>query len=260
MSGSLFAYSSVSHRFQSELPALYVPEGFAPETALELPSDELQHLRALRLRPGDRMLLLDGRGHRTTALLEAVDKRSAVARTGPVIFDGVGAGPYIALSFGLLADKSRLEWCIEKCVELGVRHFIPLETERSEGRMQRSRLERVAIAALKQSQRAWLPEIDEPSRVGALAAHRRDVDRFYICHESAPLDAALVSMLHGDEPGRVLIAVGPEGGFSDREVQEMVAMNGALVSLGDARLRAETAAIAAVTLVQMTMARARPEE
>jgi 16S rRNA (uracil1498-N3)-methyltransferase len=241
----------VAHRFHSDLPALFVPEGFTAESPLTLPTDEAQHVRALRLREGAGVLLLDGRGGRARATIERFDRRGTIVRTGPVSFDGAETGPYIALSYGLLADKSRIEWCIEKGVELGVRQFLPLETERSEGHLHRSRLERVAIAALKQSQRSWLATIEEPAGVSALAARAGEFDRVYLCHESAPLESALASRLVADRPQRTLVAIGPEGGFSEREVEELAAAGAVVVSLGDARLRAETAAIVAVALVRM---------
>lgn len=246
--------------FASDLSAFYIPEGFEPDTSIELSSDEAQHLRALRLREGEHVLLLDGHGHRSTSTVERTDKRSAVVRTGSVAFDGAEAGPYIALSFGLLADKSRIEWCIEKSVELGVRQFLPLETERSEGRLHRSRLERVAVAALKQSQRSWLPEIGEPAGLARLIEFAEDFDRMYVCHESASDASTLAALVGAENPRRALIAIGPEGGFSEQEIATLAKAGGEIVSLGDARLRAETAAIAAVAIVRLMGSNATASE
>jgi 16S rRNA (uracil1498-N3)-methyltransferase len=241
----------VNHRFDSDLPALYVPEGFAEGASIALAPDEAQHARALRLREGSSVLLLDGKGHRASGSIERVEKRGMVVRCGAVSFDGAEAGPYIALSFGLLADKSRVEWCVEKGVELGVRQFLPLESERTEGRLHRGRLERVAIAALKQSQRSWLPTIDEPLSVAALAARLDGLGRVYVCHESAPLENVLAARLVAERPSRALVVIGPEGGFSDSEVETLAHAGCEIVSLGDTRLRAETAALVGVALVSM---------
>jgi 16S rRNA (uracil1498-N3)-methyltransferase len=241
----------VSARFHSDIPALFLPAAVASGEAVALPQDEAQHLRALRLREGDRVLLLDGRGTRALAMVERIDRRSAVVRTADVIFDGAQTGPYIALSFGLLADRSRLEWVVEKGVELGVGVFLPLETERSEGFAHRGRLERVAIAALKQSQRSWLPAIEEPSSIASLAERFGSFDGVFVCHESAPLERSLAGRLLADPPARALVVIGPEGGLSEREVGALAAAGAEVVSLGDARLRAETAAIAAVAVVRL---------
>jgi 16S rRNA (uracil1498-N3)-methyltransferase len=237
--------------FRSDLPALFVPDGFAESAPVALPADEIQHVRALRLRVGQSVLLLDGRGGRSEALIEGIDKRAVVVRAGPVVFDASETGPYIALSYGLLADKSRAEWCVEKGVELGVRQFLPVETERSEGHPHRSRLERVAVAALKQSQRSWLPTIEEPVAVTRLVDRFGEFDRIYVCHETASLDRSLADRLLAERPHRTLVAIGPEGGFSEREIAGLADAGAQIVSLGDARLRAETAAIVAVALVQM---------
>lgn len=223
----------------------------AEGASIALASDEAQHARALRLREGSGVVLLDGKGHRAIGAIEHAGKRDMVVRCGAVSFDGAEAGPYIALSFGLLADKSRVEWCVEKGVELGVRHFLPLATERTEGRLHRGRLERVAIAALKQSQRSWLPTIDDAVSVAALAERVGEFGRVYVCHESAPLEGALATLVARERPRRALVVIGPEGGFSDGEVETLVRAGCEIVSLGDARLRAETAAIVGVALVSM---------
>lgn len=244
-------FALVSHRFHSDLPALYVSDGFESGASVLLSQEEALHARALRLRQGSGVVLLDGRGQRAIGEIERLEKRETVVRCGAVSFDGAETGPYIALSFGLLADKARIEWCVEKGVELGVRHFLPLECERSEGHLHRSRLERVAIAALKQSQRSWLPVIEEPTSVAALVSRFGDYGRTFVCHESAPLERSLARLLVAEAPGRALVAIGPEGGFSQREVELLAEKGGTVVSLGDARLRAETAALVAVALVRM---------
>lgn len=241
----------MNHRFYSDFPAFHLPDGFEPGASIALPSEEAQHARALRVREGSRVLLLDGRGHRSIGEIERVEKRGTVVRVGPVSFDGAEPGPYIALSFGLLADKSRLEWCVEKGVELGVGRFLPLDTERTEGRLHRSRLERVAVAALKQSQRSWLPALDEPIDVATLASRSSEFGKVFVCHESAPIEHALADRLVTTAPERALVVIGPEGGLSEGEVEALIGAGGEVVSLGETRLRAETAALVAVALVRM---------
>jgi 16S rRNA (uracil1498-N3)-methyltransferase len=165
-------------------------------------------------------------------------------------FDEGERAPYIVLALGILSDKSRFEWALEKAVELGAAGFIPLRSERTEGRFNRERAERIAIAALKQSQRRYLPVLDEPVALPDLLGRLDEYDLALLCHESAPADATVRSLLGETPPaGRILILIGPEGGFSPAEVDAARMASARIVSLGEARLRSETAAIVALALV-----------
>jgi 16S rRNA (uracil1498-N3)-methyltransferase len=237
-------------RFRSETPALYHPLAVVAGQLLRLPEEESRHVRSLRLQRGDRVLLLDGQGGRASASIDEIEKSAVVLRVESVLLDEAEGLPYIALGVGILSDRSRYEWCIEKGVELGAREIIPMVTERSEGHFKGERARRVAIAALKQSQRSFLPVILEPLSFAALFDRFPLFDRIYLCHESASDDRSLARFLKGSPaPARTLILIGPEGGFSDAEVSSAADVSATVVSLGDARLRAETAALAALVLV-----------
>lgn len=235
--------------FHSSLPALYLPERPAEGELLELPEEEARHLKALRLHPGDPLLLLDGRGGRTRATVERIERRGAVLRAGTTVLDGEEGRPYIVLAIGQLADRSRFEWVVEKGVELGAREIVPLVTARSEGRFQADRAGRIAVAALKQSQRSFLPQITPPVPFAAMLERVGEFDRVFICHESAPIgDAMGRFLLSSPLYGRILILIGPEGGFTSDEVEAARDASALVVSLGESRLRAETAALAALVL------------
>jgi 16S rRNA (uracil1498-N3)-methyltransferase len=237
-------------RFQSDIAALYLPAELSADRSVELPEEEARHVRALRLRVGDPLVLLDGRGGRTDALIERIDRRGVGIRIRQRVLDEADGRPYIALGIGLLSDKARLEWVIEKGVELGVREIIPLSTERSEGRFNLDRAMRIAIAALKQSQSSFLPAIADPAPLTGIYDRMPGFGRTFICHESAPGESSLARFLISSPAvGPTLLLIGPEGGFSDAEVRGAIDASAHVVSLGDARLRAETAALVALTLV-----------
>jgi 16S rRNA (uracil1498-N3)-methyltransferase len=163
--------------------------------------------------------------------------------------DGEEGRPYIVLGIGQLADKSRFEWLVEKGVELGVREIVPLVTARSEGRHQGERAGRIAIAALKQSQRSFLPDIAAPVSLAAMLERLPGFDQAFICHESAPIgDAMGRFLLSSPLYGRIAILIGPEGGFTPEEAEAARGASAQVVSLGSSRLRAETAALAALVL------------
>lgn len=236
--------------FDPSVPALYLPRQFAAGDLVTLPAEEERHARALRLREGDRVLLLNGDGLRASASVESLGRRDTSVRIDRTVLDGAEGRPYIVVAIGVLSDKSRFEWAVEKSVELGAREIIPIRTERSEGRIQAERLHRVAVAAMKQSQRSYLPRIPEPVSIGGLAERFGGFDRSFLCHESAPPEQTIARCLRdGASAQRILIMVGPEGGFSEQEAEQAREAGAAVVSLGHARLRAETAAIAALALV-----------
>ena len=227
-----------------------MPAELSADRLVELPEEEARHVRALRLHPGDPVLLLDGRGGRGDGVIERIDRRGVGVRIRQRVLDEADGRPYIALGIGLLSDKARLEWIIEKGVELGVREIIPLSTERSEGRLNLDRAMRIAIAALKQSQSSFLPVIADPVPLMGMYDRLSGYDRTFICHESAPEESSLARFLISSPPSRsTLLLIGPEGGFSDAEVRGAVAASASVVSLGGTRLRAETASLVALALV-----------
>lgn len=155
----------------------------------------------------------------------------------------------ILLIQGLIAQPSRWEFLLEKATELGIRSIQPITTERTEREsfnMERS--ERILRAAVKQTKRARMPELRELSSFStALSDAIKKGRKVLLLHEAADSASTLSrSMLESDS---LAIIVGPEGGFSDFEV-EMASKSGAqILSLGPRRLRAETAAIAALAIL-----------
>jgi 16S rRNA (uracil1498-N3)-methyltransferase len=236
-------------QFEPGTPALYLNHRPLAGEVIPLPEEEERHVRALRLRPGDPLLLLDGQGGRTRAVVEGIDRKNVLVRAGATVLDEAEGRTYIALGLGILSDRSRFEWIVEKGVELGAREIIPLVTGHSEGRFNAGRAERIAVAALKQSQRAFLPEIPSPLSFDTMLARAGEFDRLIVCHESAPLADSLVRALDASRGARrIALLVGPEGGFTGGEIDAARDRGAMIVSLGDARLRAETAALVALAL------------
>src|SRR5262245_48867672 len=199
--------------FNSNIPPFFMPERPEAGAPASLPDPEAQHARALRLKPGDEVLLLDGGGARTTAVVEQLDRKKAALRIGETVLDGGESGPYIVVAVGILSDRARFEWLVEKAVELGAREIIPLVTERSEGRIHMERAQRVAVAALKQSQRSYLPIIAGPALLASVAD--MSVTTGYVCHEAAAPGDTLAGFLRSrPAAGSILLLIGPEGGFS----------------------------------------------
>ena len=227
----------------------YVPPGHISGNQVVLPDDEARHaVRVLRHQPGDEIVAVDGLGGRHRVRLDVADKKAAL---GTIVHTehGVGEPAYeLTMAVGLLKNASRFETFVEKAVELGVTEIVPVTSARTEkGRMKESRLHNVLVAAMKQSGRSRLPRLAPVTPFSDMLMASSDGLRL-CCHESAtaPVLDALSTPF-----ARVSVLIGPEGGFSNDEVEQAQAAGWSLASLGPRRLRAETAAIAACTAVQL---------
>jgi 16S rRNA (uracil1498-N3)-methyltransferase len=220
---------------------------FAPDLAgptYTLPEDESKHaVRVLRLGVGDAVELVDGRGGRyTAAVADANPKRCQLritehATTAPrSYFTHVAVAP--------TKNLDRMEWFVEKAVEVGVERITFLRCARSERReLKLERLEKIAISALKQSGQAWLPQLDEMTDYAAFVANAAPETTF-IAHLEEGERTALAQVASAG-PG-CCVLIGPEGDFTPGEIALALAKGIRPVTLGASRLRTETAALAAV--------------
>jgi 16S rRNA (uracil1498-N3)-methyltransferase len=215
---------------------VFVANPAAPELA---PEDRHHLVRVLRLQRGELVIAADGRGASTLCRftgseggLEPEGSLAQVARIAPVIT--VGFAP---------AKGDRPEWVVQKLTELGVDRIVPLETERSVVRWTGARADRaverlrkVGREAAAQSRRSWLPEVSEPVPLATFARQAASAGTPMVLADGEGRAPSL------DRP---VVAVGPEGGWSDAE--RALCLD--TVALGDAVLRSETAAVAAGTLL-----------
>ncbi len=225
--------------------------------SVRVTGEELKHLKkVLRLRPGSPAAAFDGRGLELTGIIESVGADCAIIRVEGRSF-GAGESPLgITLVQGLVKG-SRPELIVQKATELGVRgvHFyssgrtIPvLREERSGNRL--ARLRRVAVEAAKQCGRTRVPLISFPGFDEALSLHEGGLKLlFWEGERSRTVKEALRAPLPPLSGGVVMLA-GPEGGLSAEDAAKAAGRGFTAVSLGPRVLRAETAALAAVSIVQ----------
>lgn len=208
---------------------------------LSLPEAARHHLlRVLRLRPGDGLLLHDGRGGLARATLEA-DGRARVAQREP---EALPAPPVV---LAVAPPRGpRLEWLVEKATELEVTRLVPLRTRYGSfepGAARAARLHRLADEALLQCGRRWRLDIAEPCELSEALATHRGLPAWYGSPTAAPGPDPEA------DPGRgLLVCIGPEGGFAPEELQALQAAGARPVRLGRTILRVETAAIALAVL------------
>jgi len=221
-------------------------ESLAHATAV-LSGAELHHLRVRRLRPGNELILSDGGGHARRGILVALDHRQALVRFLSTAATVQGPALHLVLAQAMLkGDLSDL--VIEKATELGVSGIVFFASERAIARGcsdRRARWLRVARSAAKQSQRNTIPEVSGPLQFAELLHRPESLRLLFVEAPTAPPLRAT-----SEPPDGVLAAVGPPGGFTPAEVERAAGAGFRLVGLGPRILRAETAALAAVTLCQ----------
>lgn len=238
-----------------ELRLFYTPD---PES-LQLPADEAQHvLRVLRLQMGDELNLADGRGSFYRAVITEAGGhhcRYRILETLPQQPEWNGT---IHLAVAPTKNMDRLEWLAEKATEIGFDRLSLLDCRFSERRQVKTdRLEKIVVAAMKQSHKVWKPQLDPMIPFREFIARPDLPAQRFIAHCYPMSDVAsdvlkkpfLLDILQPQTPALVL--VGPEGDFSIDEVRCAEAAGFQSVSLGTSRLRTETAALVAVHLMRL---------
>ncbi len=232
----------------------YAPPEAVREGRIHFPEDESAHMiSSLRLGRGDTVEATDGQGGLIQAEIEDAQRRLVVAR---IIRIEQAAPPDIMLTLyqGIIRPR-RMEIVIEKCVELGLNAFSPVITERSMKRDTVARLGRwkkIAVEAMKQSLRVYAPDVGQPVSFGDALREMENFERTLVAHRQAAGDAIGECCLHMRR-GRLGLFIGPEGGFSDAEIMALRERGALMFSLGDVRLKSETAAIASVAIIRRSL-------
>jgi 16S rRNA (uracil1498-N3)-methyltransferase len=228
------------------MPALF----YQPDPVDFLTDDDARHAtKTLRLGIGDAISVTDGRGTLATAIIVRADARQCAFRvtdrqtTPPRPFS-------IRLCVAPTKNMDRIEWLVEKATEVGVERISFFVGQHSERRtLKLDRLEKIAVAAMKQSLQTWLPVLDEAMPLAQLLPLVTDGQR-YVAH--LPADKQPPHLFRAaaiNQPYTVLI--GPEGDFSPAELILAQASGFGLVTLGHNRLRTETAALTACQILNL---------
>ncbi len=226
---------------------LHVDQPLAQGQAVALSQDQAHYLvGVMRLAVGDPVLLFNGRDGEWRATLAAAGKRNAIAtceaQTRPLHLP-----PDLWLLFAPI-KKARTDFIVEKAVELGVARILPVQTRHTNSeRIRQDRLQAHATEAAEQCGATWVPEVAGLQHLDRLLAQWPADRRLYWCDETALGQPAALAPATG--PAAILI--GPEGGFSAEEAARLRNRPDVVpLSLGPRILRADTAAVAAITLWQ----------
>ncbi|MFM7850757.1 MAG: 16S rRNA (uracil(1498)-N(3))-methyltransferase [Flammeovirgaceae bacterium] len=228
------------------MPIFYQP--LLAEGTNWLDADESRHaVHVLRLREGDTIELTDGKGSFCTAFVEIPDSKKCSFRVIEKI-QRPQRSFQVHLAVAPTKNMDRIEWLIEKAVEIGIEKITLMQCERSERRnIPLDRIQKIAISALKQSKQAWMPHIKgivnfkqvlEEEAVGKFIAF---VDE----NNQQHLKDVII------QKSNYLVLIGPEGDFTHTELGWAIEKGFKKVSLGPNRLRTETAALAAVHILSL---------
>lgn len=232
------------HRF-------YVPPSTLRGRTVELDGAPYEQMRrVLRMREGDEVALFDGGGYEYRVRLISFGKgyvRGEVVEKRPVATEPEHE---VVLYLSLLNKPEKFEWALQKCTELGVTHFVPVAAARSVTQAGRGeRWQRILQEAAEQSGRGIVPILAEPVPIRAALAEVAQVGTLGLMPEVGSEISLKNAIEEGEgSAGRVALFIGPEGGFTAEEQQEARECGVRVVSLGPRVLRAETAAVVAVTL------------
>ncbi|MGH1360497.1 MAG: 16S rRNA (uracil(1498)-N(3))-methyltransferase [Burkholderiaceae bacterium] len=246
-------------------PRVYLSPANQTGEQVELDAEQSLYLtQALRLKSGAALVVFDGRGGRREATFDKADKRRATIRLGPAVA-GVSCGPLNLTLIQGVASGDRMDWVVEKAVELGVARIMPvicaqtsikLTAERAAKRL--AHWNRIAVAACRQSGRDDLPELTPVgSLTSALSTVTQSATPGFVLHpaNSQPL-TGLLGKFGNNLPARQLslcVLVGPESGLTAAELQEAQGAGLATASLGPRVLRTETAGLVAAAIIQAAL-------
>ena len=220
----------------------------------ELPPDEAMHaLRVLRLKGGDEMFLMDGVGNYYRAQVTI----AATQHCHYEILEQMPQEPQwegrLHLAIAPTKMMDRIEWLVEKATEIGIDEISFLNCKFSERKLVKlPRLEKIVVSAVKQSHKAWKPQLNEIVSMKEFVRQHQEGRRYIAhCYDQIPRTYLFDELRKPSDTSDAMVLIGPEGDFSFDEVMEAVESGFISVHLGASRLRTETAGLSAVMMMQL---------
>ena len=230
----------------TEVPYFYFPLLKDATGSVNMDEEMKRHVvTVLRMQVGEKIMLMDGRGHVAEASIESGDKKLLRVSIGTKTFYPPPATKTI-LAISILKNPSRFEWMLEKVTEIGITDIIPMITDRTERmHFREERMQQIVISASIQSKQMWMPVLHAPQKFNGII-DQVHAEKKFIAH---CIDGK--KQLLQKQESDALLLVGPEGDFTPDEIG--YAMNAGFVptTLGDSRLRSETAGIVGAVLMKI---------
>ena len=218
-----------------------------------LDEDTSRHIiSVLRIKKDEQLNLTDGKGHLLICKITDDNKKHCKVEVINSRFSTPNSRKII-IAISLLKNSTRFEWFLEKATEIGINEIIPLICERTEKqKFREERMQSILISAMLQSQQCWLPVLHRPI-IYELIFRQEEVinaSQKFIAHCIEDQKRNLADLVNESLPSQIIL-IGPEGDFTAKEVQLATQSHFDAVSLGDTRLRAETAGVVAAALMMI---------
>ena len=227
------------------LPFFYVEE--LASGVINLNEENSKYItQVLRKQKGEYVLLTNGKGLQAEAFIIDDHKKKCVVEilSGPQISQQRNP---VTIAISLLKNINRFEWFLEKATEIGVTEIIPLLCDRTEKEKFRyDRLKTIMISAMLQSQQCWLPQLHQPTDFRIITD--LDYQQKFIAHCEEKEKKSLTENILLKNASRIIL-IGPEGDFTPVEIEQAITKDFIPVTLGETRLRSETAGIVAAVLL-----------
>lgn len=230
----------------------YVPNA---ATQTELPAEEAAHaVKVLRLQVGSQLILMDGCGMFYRAEVTMAANHHCMYRILESLPQPRQWQGSIHLAIAPTKMNERIEWLTEKAVEVGIDELSFLNCQFSERRqLKTERIRKIVVSAVKQSHKAYIPEVGELTPFRAFIESHSSGNRYIAhCYDEVPRANLFDQLCTLNDTDDAVVLVGPEGDFSIDEVRMAVAAGFTSVDLGKSRLRTETAGLAAVMMMQLS--------
>lgn len=220
----------------------------------ELPTDEATHaIRVLRLKIGDDIFLIDGKGTFYEAVVTLANSKHCLYKITQTLVQNKTWKGHIHLAIAPTKDISRIEWLVEKATEIGFDEISFLNCQFSERKNLRiDRIERIVISAMKQSRKAWKPIVNKMLSFEDFMQKEVTGQKF-ICHCYNEIEKTdfFSNINNSGLFEDITVLIGPEGDFSINEVHQALQQQYKSTTLGNSRLRTETAGLAAVLMANL---------
>jgi 16S rRNA (uracil1498-N3)-methyltransferase len=232
------------------LPFFYIEEILPINNSISLNEETSKHIvQVLRMQNGEQLNLTDGVGNIYLSTISNNNKKSCVVEINSIL-NTIKSEAEITIAISILKNVSRFEWFLEKATEIGVTKIIPLICERTERTHFRyERMNGILISAMLQSQQTWLPVLHQPTKFSDLIISQFDNSLKFIAHCEEEKKQSITHHSISKSSNQIIL-IGPEGDFSKEEIALALQNNFIPVTLGNTRLRSETAGVVAATLLR----------
>ena len=216
---------------------------------IQLNEDTSKHvISVLRMQKGEELLLTNGKGQKAIAHILDDNRKRCLVEISSIEAEEQSQ-PNVSIAISITKNAARFEWFLEKATEIGVNEIIPLLTERTaKEKFRYDRMHGILVSAMLQSQQTWIPKLHQPTSFDEVVKQPTQEQKF-IAHCLPEQKQQLSSLIRHSSS---LIFIGPEGDFTEREIETALQAGFTPVALGNTRLRTETAGMVAAALLKIS--------